>query len=171
MLKSKRLKFLSWHNEDLPRGLELWGDPEVLKYTDKRKKLDEAEVQARIHSEITCLSNYSVQYWPIYTLDKEDFIGCCGLHPYAKERDVYELGFHILRKHWRNGYAFEAAQTVVQFAFDKLLAKYLFAGHHPDNEGSRKILEKLGFSYVRDEHYQPSGLTHRCYELYPSKGQ
>jgi len=45
----------------------------------------------------------------------------------------HELGFHLIKAKWGNGYAFEAAQSVIWHAFDKLQFPLLRAGHHPDN--------------------------------------
>jgi [ribosomal protein S5]-alanine N-acetyltransferase len=44
-------------------------------------------------------------------------------------------------------------------------ASALFAGHHPDNTGSRRTLVKLGFRFTHDELYPPTGVMHPGYEL------
>ena len=49
-----------------------------------------------------------------------------------------------------------------------LNAKGLFAGHNPKNVASRKILlEKLGFAYVGDVFYPPTGMNHPSYSYRP----
>jgi len=78
---------------------------------------------------------------------------------------VHELGFHVRKAHWRQGYAQEAAHTVIGYAFDVLAATALFAGHSPANESSRRLLLKLGFQYTHDEYYVPIGLYHPSYLL------
>ena len=50
-------------------------------------------------------------------------------------------------------------------AFGSLRVKGLFAGHHPANEASQRVLAKLGFRYTHDEFYQPTGLEHPSYFL------
>ncbi len=54
---------------------------------------------------------------------------------------------------------------MIAYAFDRLRAEALLAGHHPENHGSRRTLEKLGFRYTHDENYPPTGLLHPGYEL------
>ncbi len=44
-------------------------------------------------------------------------------------------------------------------------ADALFAGHNPHNTESAKVLRKLGFHYIGDEFYEPTGLYHPSYEL------
>jgi transcriptional regulator with PAS, ATPase and Fis domain len=61
---------------------------------------------------------------------------------------VYELGFHLRPPYWRRGLAMEAASALITFAFGNLGAKALFAGHHPANSESHRILTKLGFRYT-----------------------
>jgi len=41
----------------------------------------------------------------------------------------------------------------------------LFAGHHPENHASRRILSKLGFRLTHEEFYPPTGLLHPSYLL------
>ncbi|SEL06678.1 GNAT family N-acetyltransferase [Paenibacillus sp. OK003] len=106
-----------------------------------------------------------MQYWPLFEKDSEVFVGCCGLRPYSPEEEIYELGFHLTRDYWGKGYAMEAARAVIDYAFGELKVKALFARHHPDNEVSRHMLSKLGFEYVRDERYEPTGLMHPSYLL------
>jgi RimJ/RimL family protein N-acetyltransferase len=66
---------------------------------------------------------------------------------------------------WGRGLATEAGRAVARFAFDDLGATALFAGHHPDNGASRKVLLKLGFVHTHDELYPPTGLLHPSYRL------
>ena len=41
----------------------------------------------------------------------------------------------------------------------------LFVGHHPHNAASQKVLLKLGFQYLSDRFYEPTGLYHPSYEM------
>jgi RimJ/RimL family protein N-acetyltransferase len=75
----------------------------------------------------------------------------------------FRLGIHIRHRHWRQGYAFEAARAVIRYAFDSIKVSGLFAGRNPKNEGSRHLLAKLGFRYTHDEFYKPTGLNHLSY--------
>ena len=68
-------------------------------------------------------------------------------------------------KFWRQGYAVEAATAVIGYAFTVLKAEGLFAGHNPQNIASQKVLSKLGFHYIGDEFYEPTGRYHPSYEL------
>ena len=56
----------------------------------------------------------------------------------------YEIGWSMCRADWGQGYAPEAAQEVLGFAFQRLKAHRVVAFCHSDNLASRRVMEKLG---------------------------
>lgn len=172
---SSRLGFRSWREDDLPLALGLWGDYEVTKLIDARGQLTTKQVQERLLKEIATEKQHGLQYWPVFLRATGEHVGCCGLRPYDLSKSIYEIGFHIRSTHWRRGYAVEAAGAVIEYAFDTLKAKALFAGHNPKNEASRILLQKLGFRYTHEEFYPPTGLKHPSYLLrakeHPGRGE
>ncbi len=164
-LTTPRLGLRHWTEADFDLALGLWGDPEVTKLIDAHGQLSPEQVRERLNKELANGRDYNIQYWPIFLLENNEHIGCCGLRPYKLPEGIYEIGFHIRSQHWRQGYAYEAAQAVLHYAFDHLKAKALFAGHNPQNEASAQLLKKLGFRYTHDEFYPPTGLNHPSYLL------
>lgn len=71
----------------------------------------------------------------------------------------------MCKKYWGRGYASEAAKTTIDYSFNYLKADKLYAGHHPENEASKKLLTKLGFKFIGNNFYEPTGLFHPSYEL------
>ncbi len=164
-LKSKRLGFRTWSMQDLDLAYGLWGDFEVTKLFDGRGPLSREQVKAKLHQEMATQSTHGIQYWPVFLLESDAHVGCTGLRPYDIAKGILEIGFHIRSKLWGNGYASEAARTIMHYAFSSLKVKALFAGHNPKNLVSRSLLLKLGFQYTHDEFYQPTGLDHPSYLL------
>jgi RimJ/RimL family protein N-acetyltransferase len=142
---------------------DLWGDPEVTRLIGG--PFSSEQVRERLVHEIATFREHGMQYWPIFLLATGEHVGCCGLRPYNIDERVYELGFHIRKMHWRQGYAQEAARAVIAHAFGVLGATALFAGHNPANASSRDLLLKLGFQYTHDEYYAPTRLNHPSYLL------
>jgi RimJ/RimL family protein N-acetyltransferase len=157
-----RLVFRAWRDGDLPLAQGLFGDPRVTALVGG--PFSEEHVRARLATEIATQREHGYQYWPLFLPDGTH-VGCCGLKPRDPAQRVHELGFYLRVPHWGQGYAAEAGQAVVRFAFDALGAASLFAGHHPDNAGSQRTLVKLGFRYTHDELYPPTGLMHPGYVL------
>ncbi len=164
-LKSNRLGFRHWCEDDLAIAIGLWGDYEVTKFFDARGKWSRDEVQQRLAKEIRSDKQHGVQYWPVFLLETNGHIGCCGLRPYDLPQGICEIGFHIRSNQWRRGYAREAAVAIIDYAFSTLKVNGLFAGHNPNNTASRHLLRQLGFRYTHDEFYSPTGLNHLSYEM------
>ncbi len=162
-LKSARLGFRCWSSEDLTLAMELWGNPAVNALIGGR--FTPEMVAARLAKEIEQMKEYGMQYWPVFLLERDQHVGCAGLRPYRMEEQMYELGVHLRPMFWKRGLAKEAGHTVIDYAFSRLNAKALFAGHHPSNEASRQLLLRLGFIRSHDELYPPTGLMHPSYLL------
>ncbi len=168
-LKTDRCGFSHWAKGDMPLAASLWGESEVTRYICASGVFSAKEIENRLHTEIYNFEKFGVQYFPFYSLESGELIGCCGLRPYKDGKKVYELGFHLRKEHWHKGYATEAAAAIISYAFDTLGATELKAGHNPNNIASGRVLSKLGFRYECDEFYEPTGLNHPLYSLRPEK--
>ena len=162
-LTTDRLGFGQWNESDSSLAVTLWGDPNVSLFIGGPFTAD--EVSARLRREIEMMVSYEVQYWPVFFLQENKFAGCAGLRPYGDTECVFEIGVHLLPSCWGQDLGREAARAVIQFGFEKLGAKGLFAGHHPSNVASRRLLEGLGFRFTYEEFYAPTGLYHPSYLL------
>jgi len=163
LFTSARLGFRQWTARDLDLAANTWGDADVTRFIGGPFSL--SEIRTRLEREIAMAAATNVQYWPIFQLHDGAHAGCCGLRPYENEVNVYELGVHLRKEFWRCGYATEACRRVIDYAFSTIRAKWLFAGHHPENVSSRHLLSKLGFDFIGDRFYEPTGLFHPSYEL------
>jgi len=162
-LHTDRLSFSIWTKDDEHLAKSLWGDKEVTKYISATGIFSEEDIINRLNTEIINYEKHGIQYFPVFLRQSGEFIGCCGLRPY--DEDTLETGFHLKKEFWGMGYATEAAEAIIKYAFEELKTNKLFAGHNPNNEGSKKTLEKLGFTYTHDEFYAPTGLMHPSYTL------
>lgn len=162
-LTSRRLGFRCWTSGDLPFALRIWTDPEVTRFIGEPCTPEAARL--RLQKEIAHGEECGLQYWPIFLLEGDQHAGCAGLHTYHAERRIYELGVHLRPEFWGKGLAREASGTVIAYAFGTLGAEALFAGHHPANKASRRLLRRLGFVHTHEEFYPPTGLMHPSYLL------
>lgn len=72
--------------------------------------------------------------------------GSIGLN--AERR--YELGYNLNRQYWGKGYATEAAQAMLNWAYQKLGARVFAASYATANAASGRVLQKCGFQF---DHY------------------
>jgi RimJ/RimL family protein N-acetyltransferase len=162
-LISERLGFRAWREEDLPLAMELWTDARVTAffggpYTPEM-------VRARLEREMGTQREFGMQYWPIFLLAGGRHAGVCGLRPWRVEDKVPELGYHLRPDFWGHGLAVEAGRAAIEFGFGRLGARAIFAGHHPENAASGKVLLKLGFRYTGDEVFPETGILEPTYRL------
>src|SRR5574342_361855 len=80
--------------------------------------------------------------------ETNESIGMCGLI----KRDVLEdvdIGYAFLPEFWSKGYAVESALAVKTYARDVIGLKRMVAITDPANEGSIRVLEKLGLRFEK----------------------
>jgi len=75
-------------------------------------------------------------------------IGICGLVKRDFLADV-DIGFALLPGFWGQGYAYEAAAAVMEYAKEALGLKRIVAITNPENHSWLRLLEKLGLKFDR----------------------
>jgi RimJ/RimL family protein N-acetyltransferase len=162
-LTTGRLGFRCWNARDEGLAIDLWCDPLATALIGgpwtREAALD------RLAREIEQQDRNGVQYWPIFLLANGRHVGCAGLRPYESRQSILEMGVHLLPEFWRQGLAREACAAIIVHAFDTLGAVTIFAGHHPQNAASGRLLVNLGFSRQGEQLYAPTGLMHPSYLL------
>ncbi|MCP3801242.1 GNAT family N-acetyltransferase [Allokutzneria sp. A3M-2-11 16] len=74
-----------------------------------------------------------------------------------------EIGWFLARPHWGSGLAREATEALLRHAFDDLALPTVWALVHPENTGSLKLSERLGFLDVGERFAY--GAAHRVQVL------
>ena len=69
---------------------------------------------------------------------------------YFEEPGFAELGWVIRKEHWRQGYAYEAASALMQYAREVLGYTKFVAHCDGENAPSYRVMEKLGMTRVSD---------------------
>ena len=77
--------------------------------------------------------------------DNGQCIGFIGIGPKAELDNEIELGFLIAEEHQNKGYATEAGKAMIWWAFEQGKQDVLSAIASPENNASRRVLDKLGF--------------------------
>src|SRR5688572_26497263 len=114
---------------------ELESDPDVMRFTPMAVALSREQSMERLKKLIGKEKEYEpLGVWAAET-HSGDFIGWFML---IKSRYEFpELGCMIVRRHWREGYAEEICQRLIEFGFDLEYPK-IVAVTDPANKASEK---------------------------------
>jgi RimJ/RimL family protein N-acetyltransferase len=68
--------------------------------------------------------------------------------------DDVELGYRLRQASWGRGYATEGVQALIRRGFTDLGVRRVYATTYQDNRASRRVMEKVGLTFVRA--YRPT---------------
>nr|WP_262905240.1 GNAT family N-acetyltransferase [Hymenobacter nitidus] len=150
--------------EDAPGILALDSDPEVLRYVPGLLMSTLAEAAATVDYIRRQYEQNGIGRWAVVRRDTQEFIGWCGLklmndHVVNGRTNYYDIGYRLLRAHWGQGYATEAARASFRYAFEQMQLPELHATAMRANRASCRILEQLGLE-KQAEFEQDGALWH-----------
>ena len=73
-------------------------------------------------------------------------VGTIGLAPIDREAGVAEVGYWIVPERWGEGIGTAAVESIVEYAFEQLRLHKVTARTYAGNEGSERLLKKVGFA-------------------------
>ena len=149
ILETERLILRKFVVGDAAFMLQIMNDPTWLKYIGDRNvhSVRDAE-EYLINGAMQSYEANGFGFYIVLLRESLEPIGTCGL---AKRDflDLPDFGFAFLPSYTGKGFAFEVAEASLTFAGDELGLKELLAITLPKNERSIRLLEKLGFSFVK----------------------
>lgn len=147
ILETDRLLLREFNRGNSPFILSLLNSPGWLKYIGDRGV--KSEEQAKDYLLNGPIKSYKENGFGLYLVEERISklpIGLCGL----LQRETLEnpdLGFAFLSDYIGKGFAFEAANAVLEYTKSELRIPTILAIVLPDNQPSIKLLAKLGFQY------------------------
>lgn len=94
--------------------------------------------------------------------DKKDFgfvlketgelIGSGGIY-YHPERGLWSIGYNLAYDYWNRGFTTEAMEKIIEWGRQELGIKEVAATFAVENVGSRRVMEKLGMTFLEDHDY------------------
>ncbi|WP_449403544.1 GNAT family N-acetyltransferase [Exiguobacterium artemiae] len=83
--------------------------------------------------------------WGMVIRDSGTFIGTIGLNHLSLYSKKAEIGFELDPAHWRRGYAAEAIEAVLTYAYETLGLYRMGAVTFLENRASIQLLTRIGF--------------------------
>ena len=136
--------------DDLDALFELYGDEEIVKYTENLYPYEEER-----DFQVAYINNmyrfYGYGMWLVFSKETGELIGRAGLEhrEYNGETEL-ELGYVIGTKFQRQGYATEVCQRILGIAKEMTDFPRINCLIESENEASIRLVEKMGFSHLED---------------------
>ncbi|WP_059041003.1 GNAT family N-acetyltransferase [Paenibacillus rubinfantis] len=143
VLESERLRLRRLLPEDAGAIFRCMSDPAVRAFTEINpgKLLFPGRLYRYFEESYRDLRDL---HFAVIQKEGGDWIGLCSLQYWDVVGQKARLGYLISPAHWNQGYATEAAQRVLDFAFGTLGLHCVEARCSPDNPASERVLRKCG---------------------------
>lgn len=140
-LETARLKLVAPSIDHLAAHHRLFRDEDVMRYLGG--VVAQGDVWERLASTLGHWHLRGFGMWIVQEKSTGDIIGRAGLR-YPDGIPNIEVGWGFIRNSWGKGYATEAADAALTYAFEHLQLQRVNAVIHRDNIGSRQVAHKLG---------------------------
>ena len=146
---------------------ELDSDPDVHKYLGNKPVTNKEQIVDVINFIRQQYIDNGIGRWAIIDKKTNDFIGWSGLKFVTdltnNNKNYYDLGYRLIKKYWGQGIAIETAIASLRYAFENLNANEVYAMADCENNGSNKILKKVGLRFI--ETFDLDGIKHNWYKI------
>lgn len=147
-LESDRLVLCPITMLDLEKIHALHSLPETDQYNTLGIPESLEETKAIIQEWVDKNSNglYRNFVFKIESKENKGFIGLIAINLGSEKYKIAEVWYKLLPNFWKNGYATEALNRVLEFGFKSLGLHRIEAGCAVENIGSIRVLEKVGMT-------------------------
>ena len=149
-IETERLIIRPFTMEDIEASYLMNLDPEVSRYTGDGGVVSRAEMERRIVEDV--MGDYAKHGYGRLAVEwkaEGKFIGFTGLK-YLEDLNEVDLGFRFMKAYWGMGIATETGRACLDLGFESLGLKRIIAMVLPENGGSIRVLEKLGFGFEKE---------------------
>lgn len=158
-LRSERLLLRPWRDDDLDALAALCADAEVMAhFPSPLDRAGSAALLARLQAHQV---EHGFTFWALERQADEALIGFTGLARVGFEAPfvpAVEIGWRLAHACWGQGYALEAAQCALGFAFAELALKEVVSFTVSANRRSWGLMQRLGMHHNPADDFERPGL-------------
>ena len=161
--ETERLILRKITQNDFDSWYEILSDEETMRYYPA--PYDRAGVQRWMDWTLDNYSRYGFGLWAVIQKENGRFIGDCGITMQnIHGQMVPEIGYHIHKNYWRQGYASEAALKCMEYAFENYDFPVVYSYMKYDNAASWGVAVKNGMQLI-EEYTDPANEMTRVYAI------
>lgn len=161
-LESERLLFRKTTKDDIDEFFFIQLNPNLRRYLGMTK-IGNNLIKNRKFFDESVYDNKDFYRWTIVKKEDNKILGCIYLNIHDKKARTAGIDYWIREDEWGCGYVTEAAQRILEFAFDTLNLNRIESCGAKDNPGTWKVMEHIGLKYEGERQsgafYYYGGLT------------
>jgi RimJ/RimL family protein N-acetyltransferase len=154
VIETERLILRPWEERDRAVLRAQCDDPDVMRFL--LPVPDDAAFEAMLGRLTGWLADRGFTFWLLERRSDGVVLGICGLKPGAPgtpAENKVEIGWRLGGEHWGRGYAREAAQASLDWAWANLDTDEVVAITVEANGASWGLMERLGMTRDRDNDF------------------
>lgn len=154
-----RLRLRAWRAADRQPLRALNADAQVMAYFPST--LNAAQSDALFDRIVAHHMAHGFGLWAVERADTADFIGFTGLSIPQWQPcfgPCVEIGWRLAAAHWGQGFATEAARTVLAFAFESLGLDEVVSFTAAVNTRSERVMERIGMHHAPSDDFDHPAL-------------
>ncbi len=153
VLETDRLILRHLNIKDANNILKLRSDEKVNEFIDRAKTIDLEAALKFIEKIKKGINENEWIYWAISLKETETLIGTICFWNIVTEKDMAETGYELFPEFQGKGLMQEAFAKIIDFGLHKMNLKIITAFTHPDNERSKRLLEKNNFQLDKENRF------------------
>ena len=145
---TERLTVREWQVDDAEAAYAIYGDWEVARWLGASPQAHASVdvTRERLETIVARDDGPGLGFWAITRSEDGVLVGAVLLRPLPDSPEI-EVGWHLARSHWGNGYATEAARGALQQGFGEVGLDRVHAVVYPGNARSSAVCERLGMQH------------------------
>ena len=149
IIETERLLLREYTLNDFDALYEIMSDPETMQHYPA--PFDKARTRRWIEWNLENYAQYGFGLWAVVLKKTGEFIGDCGITIQNIDGEMLpEIGYHIQKKHWRKGFAKEAARAVRDWVFRNTDYDTVFSYMKYTNVGSWSTAIANGMKKIKE---------------------
>ena len=152
-LKTSRLILRPFQETDLPAFAAYRSDPEVARYQSWEAPYSLAQAQDYFE-ELKQAHPGMPGEWVAFAVERQSapgIIGDCAFQVLSNDPLQAQIGYTLAREHWKQGYAAEAVQGLLNYLFEEFNLHRITATCDAENSASFRLMERVGMR--REAHF------------------
>lgn len=163
ILETERLILREYTHNDFDGLREIICDGETMKYYPR--PYDENGVSRWLDWCITSYRENGFGLWAMELKESGEFLGDCGISLQSIDGEwLPEIGYHVNKRYWRQGYAKEAAAAVRDWLFENTPFERAYSYMNKENVPSYSTAEAIGMTKIKEYNDGVEDLLVYCIE-------